>query len=50
MKLMCKLPKWLGGGHKRGKRTGVSSELGIQYRCNRCGSCWNRKTAKKAVK
>lgn len=30
-------------GHKRGKRTGVSSVLGIQFRCPRCGDVWNRK-------
>lgn len=37
-RLLCNL-----FGHKRGKRTGVSSELGIQFRCPRCGAVWNRK-------
>ena len=37
-RLICKLL-----GHKRGKRTGVSSELGAQLKCPRCKSVWNRK-------
>ena len=37
-RLLCRLTK-----HKRGKRTGVSSDLGIQLRCPRCGTVWNRK-------
>jgi hypothetical protein len=37
-KLHCKM-----FGHKRGKRTGVSSIHGIQFQCARCGAVWNRK-------
>ena len=29
--------------HKRGKRTGISSDLGVQFHCPRCRAVWNRK-------
>lgn len=34
-------------GHRRGKRTGVSSTLGVQMRCPRCAAVWNRKVKEK---
>ena len=37
-RLICKML-----GHRRGKRTGVSSVLGVQMRCPRCAAVWNRK-------
>jgi transposase-like protein len=36
--LLCKL-----GRHGRGKRTGISSELGVQYRCPHCAKHWSRR-------
>ena len=51
--LLCKLPRWMGGGHKRGKRVGYEikqHEDGgtvltgkAAYRCPRCGATWTRK-------
>lgn len=43
-KLIC----WLYG-HKRGQKTGVSSDKGEQFRCPRCRAVWNRKTKKAAA-
>ena len=37
-KLICYLM-----GHRRGKRTGGASNLGVQLKCGRCGAVWNRK-------
>ena len=37
-KLLCRL-----FGHKRGRRTGVSSSRGDQFQCPRCKDVWNRK-------
>ncbi len=37
-------------GHMRGKRTGVSSSLGVQFQCPRCEAVWNRKQAKEKAK
>ena len=46
-KLICALPKQIGGGHKRGKRISSPSPLNllqhIVYQCGRCGATWTRK-------
>lgn len=42
-KLLCKL-----FGHRRGRRTGIYSDKGAQFRCSRCGAVWNRKVKVKA--
>lgn len=46
-KLICALPKWMGGGHKRGKRvtevTFTTTTHLNHYRCTRCGAAWTRK-------
>lgn len=41
---------WITNRHLRGKRTGISSSLGVQYRCDRCLAVWNRKVASKKEK
>lgn len=44
--LICKLPKWLGGGHKRGKRVAETTTTTTHldhFRCPRCGAAWTRK-------
>lgn len=48
-KLICRLPKWLGGGHKRGKF--VANEQGStglekRFQCPRCKTSWTRKIRK----
>ena len=35
-RLLCILPKWLGGGHKRGRHLRVEGEFRI-LACPRCG-------------
>lgn len=47
-KLICALPKWLGGGHRRGKRIGKSATVAdsIEFRCPRCKATWTRKERK----
>lgn len=45
-KLLCKLPRFLGGGHRRGipVESAVDTALGKQaYRCPRCGRVKARK-------
>ena len=46
-KLICKLPKAIGGGHRRGKPIGaqgdpVNGEVRV-YACPRCGAQHTRK-------
>lgn len=46
--LLCRLPRFLGGGHKRGKQHGMQIVLPDgrfqqMYRCGRCGATWTRK-------
>lgn len=43
-KIICALPKWMGGGHKRGVRisTPRPDQL-VLFRCPRCESEWLRK-------
>lgn len=36
--------------HLRGKKTGVSSALGVQFQCERCRAVWNRKASKRKEK
>lgn len=36
-------------GHKRGQKTGVSSDKGTQFQCPRCRAVWNRKAKKAAA-
>lgn len=43
--LICKLPRWLGGGHRRGKRLGNSETI----ECPRCRSTWPRPLPKAKV-
>lgn len=47
---ICKIPKWMGGGHKRGVRLGTdtmpSGHIRITYRCPRCGATHTRKVKK----
>lgn len=50
-KLLCMLPKWLWGGHKRGKRVlyvvgGPESDGEREYQCPRCDATWTRKIRK----
>lgn len=42
-RLICKLPRWLGGGHRRGRR--VTTELAglTMLQCPRCKKLWARK-------
>lgn len=52
-KVLCRLPKWLGGGHKRGRREGVieNHAAGLffhTFACPRCGATWMRKVKKEA--
>lgn len=45
-RLLCKLPKWMGGGHKRGKRDNGARPVNVgeqAYRCPRCKETWARK-------
>ena len=53
-KLLCALPKWLGGGHKRGKlelarclEDGLTEKV---YVCWRCGATWTRKVKRREAK
>ena len=46
-KIACALPKWLGGGHRRGKRHGEApaktpGTLRVTYRCPRCSALHER--------
>lgn len=46
--LLCKLPKWAGGGHKRGKLTGLTKTAEEKitsktFKCPRCDETWSRK-------
>jgi len=46
-KILCKLPKWLGGGHKRGRREFSDLATGtVTFRCPRCDKPWTRKERK----
>lgn len=48
--LKCRLPRWIGGGHLRGKATGeIRSGLMKVYRCPRCGAEWSRKITEKGA-
>jgi hypothetical protein len=47
-KIICSLPRWLGGGHRRGRRVadvlGTLQGQGLFYlQCPRCGATWTRK-------
>jgi hypothetical protein len=53
-KILCALPRKLGGGHRRGKRVGKNFEDGglrlmthnIVFYCPRCFAEWDRKPNK----
>lgn len=50
-KLVCMCPKRLGGGHLRGKQTGIDilcpdGSMKRTYLCDRCGATWTRKLPK----
>jgi len=49
-KWICRIPRWLGGGHLRGKRCLVSTTPAAiyaagktMYQCPRCHATWTRK-------
>lgn len=48
-KLKCAMPKWMGGGHMRGKFHGLLREQGgdkviaKMFICPRCDTTWTRK-------
>jgi len=48
-KVICALPKWMGGGHKRGKRVGEATDIvtgKLNFYCPRCKNRWSRKERK----
>lgn len=52
-KFICALPKWLGGGHLRGKQSGIDilcpdGAIKRTYQCSRCHTSWTRKISTKA--
>ena len=56
-KLLCKLPRFMGGGHRRGKRVSVPANFTREFkpgydtiRCPRCGATWTRKVKAKKEK
>lgn len=48
-RLLCHLPRWLGGGHRRGKFHSLVREQGSDqvtarmFICPRCEQTWTRK-------
>lgn len=43
-RLLCSLPKWMGGGHKRGQLTQfIADGSRATYVCPRCFATWERK-------
>lgn len=41
--LICRLPRWLGGGHRKGKRIANTETI----ECPRCRGTWHRPLPKK---
>lgn len=51
-RLLCMLPRWLGGGHRRGKAhsliraQGTDQVTAKMFICPRCEATWTRKIKK----
>ena len=54
-KILCALPRWAGGGHRRGefvKRVGIGADGKtdtVVYQCPRCHATWTRKVKAKVA-
>jgi len=47
--LLCKLPRWMGGGHREKRVTRSNEDRAFNRQCVRCGATRMAKTRKRAT-